>query len=75
MKKIVSIVLIAALLSVAVFALTYLIKHQDLFNIEAITIAPYSHHKHFVSVPDGQKLSYKEAKKICDYFGFDSSKV
>ena len=57
------------------FALTYLIKHQDLFNIEAITIAPYSHHKHFVSVPDGQRLSYKEAKKICDYFGFDSSKV
>ena len=57
------------------FALTYLIKYQDYFNIEAITIAPYSHHKHYISVPDGQELSYNEAKKICDYFNFDSTKV
>ena len=57
------------------FALTYLIKHQDLFNVDAVTIAPYSHHKHFVSVPDGQDLSYNEAIKICDHFCFDSSKV
>ena len=42
------------------FALTYLIKHQDLFNIEAITIAPYSHHKNFVSV----KILYKYGYKI-----------
>ncbi len=57
------------------FALTYLIKHQDLFNIEAITIAPYSHHKHFVSVPEGQELSFNEAIKICNYLCFDTSKI
>ena len=25
------------------FALAYMIKNQDIFNIEAITVAPYSH--------------------------------
>ncbi len=57
------------------FALTYLIKCQDLFNIEVITIAPFSHPKKSVSAPDSQELSYNEAVKICNFFGFDSSKV
>ncbi len=40
------------------FALAYLLKCQDLFNIEAITIAPFSHKSVNVSTSDGQKLSY-----------------
>jgi inosine-uridine nucleoside N-ribohydrolase len=47
------------------FALSYLIKSQDKFNIEAITVAPYSHNTRNVSVPEGQELSYKEILKIC----------
>ena len=39
------------------FALSYLIKSQDMFNIEAITVAPYSHTKRDVKVIDGQELS------------------
>ena len=42
------------------FALSYLIKSQDKFNIEAITVAPYSHNTRNVSVPEEQELSYKE---------------
>lgn len=57
------------------FALTYLIKHQDIFDIDAITTAPYSHHTIYISAPDSQELSYNEARKICKYFGFDEDKV
>ena len=38
------------------FALSYLIKSKDLFNIEAITVAPYSHIKRDVTVRDEQEL-------------------
>ena len=46
------------------FALSYLIKSKDLFNIEAITVAPYSHTKRNVKVKDGQELSYNEVEKL-----------
>ena len=55
------------------FALSYLIKSQDKFNIEAITVAPYSHNTRNVSVPEGQELSYKEILKICKWLDFDTS--
>ena len=55
------------------FALSYLIKSQDKFNIEAITVAPYSHNTRNVSVPEGQELSYKEILKICRWLDFDTS--
>lgn len=55
------------------FALSYLIKSQDKFNIEAITVAPYSHNTRNVSVPEGQELSYKEIFKICKWLDFDTS--
>ena len=55
------------------FALSYLIKSQDKFNIEAITVAPYSHNTRNVSVPEGQELSYKEILKICKWLDFDRS--
>lgn len=52
------------------FALSYLLKNQDIFNIEAITIAPFSHVKYNVSVMEGQEKSYKEAIKICGWLNF-----
>ncbi|CCZ59985.1 putative uncharacterized protein [Clostridium sp. CAG:710] len=54
------------------FALSYLIKSKDLFNIEAITIAPYSHTKRDVKVRDSQELSYNEILKICNWLNFDT---
>ena len=54
------------------FALAYLIKSQDMFNIEAITVAPYSHTKRDVKVIDGQELSYNEILKICKWLNFDT---
>ena len=54
------------------FALAYLIKSQDMFNIEAITVAPYSHTKRDVKVIDGQELSYNEILKICNWLNFDT---
>ncbi len=54
------------------FAIAYLIKSQNLFNIEAITIAPYSHATRNISVIEGQELSYNEVLKICKWLDFDT---
>ena len=54
------------------FALSYLLKSQDIFNIEAITIAPYSHKNSDITVKDGQDLSYNEVLKICNLLNFNS---
>ena len=55
------------------FALAYMLKSQDVFNIEAITVAPFSHHSRSVSVKEGQELSYNEIKKICNWLNFDTN--
>jgi purine nucleosidase len=56
------------------FALTYMLKSLDVFNIEAITIAPYSHNSlRKVSVPEGQENSYAEVLKICDWLNFNAN--
>lgn len=55
------------------FALSYLIKSKNLFNIEAITVAPYSHTKRDLTVRDGQELSYNEILKICNWLNFDTN--
>lgn len=55
------------------FALSYLIKNQDRFNIEVITVAPYSHKSRNVSVSEGQELSYNEITKICNWLNFDTT--
>ncbi len=52
------------------FAISYLIKSQDRFNIEAITIAPY-HHDNDINIEEGQEKSYQEALKICKWLNFD----
>ena len=55
------------------FALSYLIKSKNVFNIEAITVAPYSHKARNVSVKDGQELSYNEILKICNWLNFETN--
>ena len=54
------------------FALSYLIISKDLFNIEAITVAPYSRTKRDVTVRDEQELSYNEILKICNWLNFNT---
>lgn len=56
------------------FALAYMIKSQDIFNIESITVAPYSHKTKKVTVSEGQELSYNEIIKICNWLNFDTNK-
>ena len=56
------------------FALSYLLKCKDLFYIDAITIAPYSHHRsRLTNVWESQDLSYDEAKRICNFLNVNSS--
>lgn len=54
------------------FALAYLLKSQERFNIEAITVAPY-HHDNNISIPEGNEKSYNEIIKICKYLDFDTT--
>lgn len=53
------------------FALAYLLKSQDRFNIEAITIAPYQHDND-LSIVEGQEKSYNEVLKICNWISYDT---
>lgn len=52
------------------FALSYLLKSQERFNIEAITVAPY-HHDNNISIFEGTNKSYDEVIKICNWLNFD----
>lgn len=54
------------------FALSYLLKSRDMFNIEAITTAPYSHKNSDLTVKEGQDLSYNEILKLCNLLNFNS---
>ncbi len=54
------------------FAIAYMLKSQDVFNVEAITIAPY-HIFNDISIEEGLENSYNEVIKICDYVGFDTN--
>lgn len=54
------------------FALAYLLKSQDKFNIEAITVAPY-HIDNNISIFEGTDKSYNEVIKICKWLNFDTT--
>ena len=54
------------------FTLAYLLKSQERFNIEAITVAPY-HHDNNISIIEGNEKSYNEIIKICKYLNFDTT--
>lgn len=55
------------------FALAYMIKNQERFHIEAITIAPYSSKRKKETVISGQTKSYHEILKICNWLNFDTN--
>ncbi len=55
------------------FALAYMLKSQYIFNVEAITVAPYSHKSKNVTIKEGQELSYQEIIKICSWLNFDTT--
>lgn len=55
------------------FALAYMIKNQEIFNIEAITVAPYSHRDRNETVMSGREKSYNEILKICNWLDFDTT--
>lgn len=55
------------------FALAYMLKNQDIFNIEAITVAPYSHKEYSESIKDGLDNSYNEILKICKWLNFETT--
>ncbi len=55
------------------FALTYMLKSQDKFKINAITIAPFSHSNPNVIARESQNLSYNEVLKICNWLNFETS--
>lgn len=52
------------------FALAYLLKNQDKFNIEAITVAPYSHSDRKETIEETTEKSYNEILKICNWLNF-----
>ena len=51
------------------FALSYLLKSKEIFNIDAITIAPFRHEKWQGTVSDSIDASYNEACKVFDLLG------
>lgn len=53
------------------FALAYLLKSQEKFNIEAITIAPYQHINE--SIEENQNESLNEILEICNLLKIDIS--
>ena len=54
------------------FALAYLLKNQDKFNIEAITVAPYFHSNKKEKIEDTTEKSYNEILKICNWSNFET---
>lgn len=55
------------------FALAYMLKSQDVFNVEAITVAPYSHIERNETVVSGREKSYNEILKICKWLNYDTT--
>ena len=52
------------------FALSYMLKSQDIFNVEAITVAPYTNKQ--CSILEGREKSYQEIIKICRWLNFET---
>ena len=57
------------------FALSYLLRSKDLFNINAITIAPFKHEKWQETVSDSIDASYNEACKVFDLLGLKDKSI
>lgn len=57
------------------FALSYLLKSKDTFDIKAITIAPFKHEKYTKNISDSIDDSYNEACKILDYLAISDKSI
>lgn len=57
------------------FAITYLLKNKDLFDIQAITIAPFKHSGYSKTVSDSIDDSYIETCKIFDYLNINDKSI
>lgn len=57
------------------FALSYLLKSKEIFNIDAITIAPFRTEKWQETVSDSIDESYNEACKIFDLLGLKDKSI
>jgi len=53
------------------FALAYMLKSLDKFDIQAITIALFSHPEYGENIVGGLEKSYNEIVKICRWLNFD----
>lgn len=51
------------------FAISYMLANDDLFNVKAITIAPYNVEHQPISVKEGNDLSFAETHKILKLMG------
>lgn len=58
-----------------IFAISYLLKNKDLFDIKAITIAPFKHSGYKKTISDSIDDSYNETIKIFDYLNADKSLI
>lgn len=57
------------------FAISYLLKNKDLFDIKAITIAPFKHSGYKKTISESIDDSYNETIKIFDYLNADKSLI
>lgn len=57
------------------FALAYLLKNKDLFDIKAITIAPFKHSGYSKTVSESIDDSYNETCKIFDYLDIKDKSI
>lgn len=57
------------------FAISYLMKSLDVFDIEAITIAPFKHEKYTKTVSDSIDDSYNEACRIFDLLNINNKSM
>lgn len=57
------------------FAISYLLKNKDLFDIKAITIAPFKHSGYKKTISDSIDDSYNETIKIFNYLNADKSLI
>lgn len=57
------------------FAIAYLLKSKEKFNIEAITIAPFYKQDKCENLTDGQQKSYKEVLKIIELLNYEDKNI
>lgn len=53
------------------FALAYMLKSPDKFDVQAITVAPFSNKESQETIAEGTQKSYSEICKICKWLNFD----